>query len=430
VYKAPFPWFGGKSRSASIIWPYFGVVRNYVEPFAGSMACLFLRPADSLHPTKQNIETVNDIDCYIANFWRAVAADPEEVAYWCDWPVNEADLHARHDWLVFSEHIKQWRQRMHHDPDYYDVKVAGWWVWGICQWIGGGWCTDYGKTKNGKARKQTIPDLMSAGKGVNRPEQTPRKIPITSNGGVGIHRPGHDVDPEYATLLKLLDVAREGVDDETRARMLAKLGGKASPVAKEICRVLDTTPLTQHRIPHLTTAGMGVHTPQKIPQVGRHQGVHRFEFGKREDLYAYFQAIADRLRHVRTCCGDWRRVVKKSVTYFHGQTAILLDPPYSSERQNERDIFAQDDGEIAHKVREWCKENGDNPDLRICLTGHGHEHTELEGLGWTRVPLKGTSGYSHSDPDSEAARLAKSETAWFSPHCVHPSVVSEHHLAG
>lgn len=36
--KAPFPWFGGKSRVAPLIWARFGEVRNYVEPFAGSLA--------------------------------------------------------------------------------------------------------------------------------------------------------------------------------------------------------------------------------------------------------------------------------------------------------------------------------------------------------------------------------------------------------
>jgi hypothetical protein len=32
--KAPFPWFGGKSRAASLVWQRFGEVRNYVEPLA------------------------------------------------------------------------------------------------------------------------------------------------------------------------------------------------------------------------------------------------------------------------------------------------------------------------------------------------------------------------------------------------------------
>lgn len=46
--KAPFPWFGGKSRVASIVWERFGDVPNYVEPFFGSGAVLLGRP----HPPR------------------------------------------------------------------------------------------------------------------------------------------------------------------------------------------------------------------------------------------------------------------------------------------------------------------------------------------------------------------------------------------
>ncbi|HEY1088564.1 MAG TPA: DNA adenine methylase [Archangium sp.] len=88
--KAPFPWFGGKSRVAHLVWNAFGDVANYVEPFAGSLAVLLGRPS------APRIETVNDLDCYLANFWRAVQYAPEEVARWADWPVSEIDLHARH----------------------------------------------------------------------------------------------------------------------------------------------------------------------------------------------------------------------------------------------------------------------------------------------------------------------------------------------
>lgn len=130
--KAPFPWFGGKSRVSHLVWNAFGDVANYVEPFAGSLAVLLGRP----HAPR--IETVNDLDCYLANFWRAVQYAPEEVARWADWPVNEIDLHARHRWLVAQS---EFRERMRADPEYFDARVAGWWVWGICQWIGGGWCS-------------------------------------------------------------------------------------------------------------------------------------------------------------------------------------------------------------------------------------------------------------------------------------------------
>ena len=129
--KAPFPWFGGKSRAASLVWERFGDVPNYVEPFAGSLATLLLRP----HEAKT--ETVNDKDAYLVNFWRAVQADPEAVAAWACDPINEADLHARHLWLLAQG---DFRERMIADPHHFDAKIAGWWVWGLCSWIGTGWC--------------------------------------------------------------------------------------------------------------------------------------------------------------------------------------------------------------------------------------------------------------------------------------------------
>ena len=161
--KAPFPWFGGKRRVADIVWARFGNVCNYVEPFAGSLAVLLERPH------QPNIETVNDINCYLANFWRAVSAEPQAVAEWSDWPVNEADLHARHTWLVGQA---QFRERMKTDPDYFDVKIAGWWVWGISQWIGSGWCD--------KATWCRFD--MSKPRGIHRKRMNLRR------GGVGVHR--------------------------------------------------------------------------------------------------------------------------------------------------------------------------------------------------------------------------------------------------
>ncbi len=148
--KAPFPWFGGKSRVADLVWARFGDVKNYVEPFFGSGAVLLARP----HPAKT--ETVNDLDCYLSNFWRAITYAPSETAAWTDWPINEADLHARHLWLVNQA---DFRERMKTDPEFYDAKIAGWWVWGLCQWIGSGWCAQL---------KQQLPHLGNAGMGVHR----------------------------------------------------------------------------------------------------------------------------------------------------------------------------------------------------------------------------------------------------------------------
>lgn len=165
--KAPFPWFGGKSRAADLIWERFGDVPNYVEPFAGSLAVLLGRPHEA------GTETVNDLDCYLANFWRALANDPEATARAADWPVNEADLVARHKWLMKQSEFKD---RVRSDAEYYDVKIAGWWVWGLCSWIGSGWCV---QRRNGD-QPQQLPHLGDAGMGINR------KLPHLGDAGRGI----------------------------------------------------------------------------------------------------------------------------------------------------------------------------------------------------------------------------------------------------
>jgi hypothetical protein len=142
--KAPFPWFGGKSRVAHLVWDRFGDVPNYVEPFAGSLAVLLARPHEP------GVETVNDKDCFIANFWRAVQANPSVVASWADWPVNEADLHARHRWLMDQPDFVE---RINTDPEFYDSRIAGWWVWGMGASIQGNWMA----TKGLNARPQLGP---------------------------------------------------------------------------------------------------------------------------------------------------------------------------------------------------------------------------------------------------------------------------------
>jgi DNA adenine methylase len=168
---APFPWFGGKSLAAPIIWQAFGNVPNYVEPFAGSLATLLARP----HTPK--VETVNDKDALIANFFRAVQTDPHQVAHFADWPVNEADLHARHLWLVQQLPMLD---RLIVDPNYCDAKIAGWWVWGLCAWIGNGWCSKDERLK----QNHCLPKIGTPGHGIH---SVSRKKPLTHRNK-GVHR--------------------------------------------------------------------------------------------------------------------------------------------------------------------------------------------------------------------------------------------------
>jgi DNA adenine methylase len=298
--KAPFPYFGGKSRASELIWERFGDVPNYVEPFAGSMAVLLSRP----HAPKT--ETVNDIDHLLTNAWRAIQGDPGAVAKWADWPVSECDLHARHLWLVSQKDV---RERMTTDPEYFDAKVAGWWIWGACSWIGSGWCRD-------------------AGQGINR------------------------------------------------------------------------------QLPHVGDAGRGIH--RKLPRVG--------DAGR--GILAYLIELSERLRKVRVCCGEWDRVLGPSVTFRHGQTAVLLDPPYSDEERAGQ-LYANDSATVAGSVRDWAIANGDNPELRIALCGYEGEHA-MPG-GWACVPWKAKGGYG-SQSDGQGRENAARERIWFSPHCIDPTI--------
>lgn len=323
--KAPFPWFGGKSRVAHLVWDRFGDVPNYVEPFFGSGAVLLSRPH------QPRTETVNDLDCFLANFWRAVSKDAAAVAEHADWPVNEADLHARHLWLVNQV---EFRERMKTDPDYFDAKIAGWWVWGICQWIGSGWCS--------------------------RPEWRGRGNASRSSRGI-------------ATL--------------DRNRPQIKRGGN----------------------------GVRRNMPMQIPDISGDggatgRGVHAS--ARSAPLEEWFLDLQDRLRRVRVCCGDWKRILGPSPTTKIGITAVFLDPPYASERSA---VYNEESFSVANDVRIWAIENGSNPDLRIALCGYHGEH---DMPGWDCVAWKAPGGYGNQGVDTAGRDNAKLERIWFSPHCL------------
>lgn len=369
LLKAPFPYFGGKSKVAADVWARLGDVPNYVEPFFGSGAVLLARP----HSPRT--ETVNDADGHLANFWRAVQADPDAVAYHADWPVSELDLHARHLWLVNEGRRRVERLRI--DPEYYDAQSAGWWVWGICQWIGSGWCSGKGPLKLGASDGELNGD---DGRGVHK------QRPHLGDDGMGVHK-------------KLPHLGNDG---------------RGAGVKQQI--------------PHLGTDGQGVHlarpggVSQQLPAIviGGGAGVHGFRFGgtceeRSETLRAYMRALRDRLRRVRVSCGDWSRVTGPSVTTKHGLTGVFLDPPYShAERHDETYAVDTDCGA---DVREWAIANGDNPLLRIALCGYEGEHVMPDT--WECFRWKAAGGYG-SQGEGRGRENAARECIWFSPHCLDP----------
>ena len=345
--KPIFPWFGGKSKVAHIVWERFGDTPNYVEPFAGSLAVLLRRPHDP------GVETVNDLDGHICNFWRAAKHDPEQLASYADFPVNENELHARHAYCVSQTDALS--RRLEGSPDYFDAKIAGYWLYGICSWIGSGWCSGKGpwrvekdsegfdiltKTGNaGQGIKRQVPHLGNAGRGINR------QVPHLGNAGQGIKR----------------------------------------------------------QVPHLGDAGRGIN--RQRPNLG--------DAG--QAVLDQINFLSQRLRQVRVCCGDWKRVTGPTPTEKNGLTSIFLDPPYADTANRYSDLYAKDSLDVAHEVREWAIANGNNPKLRIALCGYASEHKMPEN--WECVAWNTVAGYRSQNSGNERI--------WFSPHCLK---IRENHM--
>lgn len=376
--KAPYPFFGGKSRIAGLVWSYFGRVDNYVEGFYGSGAMLLGRPVEcGSNPSEPwphcfGTETVNDADGFIANFHRALQYAPDEVAAHADHPVSEIDLHAWHRTLVDS---RERVERMLADPKYYDAELAGRWVWGISQWIGTGWCPQIG------AASLQTPHLGDAGRGPHR-ESLSRQMPNVGHGNGW------------------------GASERGVQRIGRKMPFIASPSPS----------------PDRKQHGLGVHgkrLSQQMPAISptgaggeRFQGVMKYE---ESALYDYFRALSARLRRVRVVCGDFARILGPSVTWRHGLTAVFLDPPYADA---EHAITYSGGGNVWERATRWCEENGGNPLLRIALCGY--EGTWDAPEGWTAVKWRTQGGYG-SQGNGRGRENASRETIWFSPHCLNPS---------
>lgn len=100
-----------------------------------------------------------------------------------------------------------------------------------------------------------------------------------------------------------------------------------------------------------------------------------------------------------------------------GTCAVFLDPPYSTEA-NRSSVYSNEDFNVAHAVRKWCIDNGDNPNLKIALCGYDVEHSELEAdYGWEAVTWSASGGYSTFSKAEQSKKNKHREVIWFSLGC-------------
>lgn len=324
MQQSPFPYFGGKASIAPLVWQLLGDVKHYVEPFCGGAAVLLARPD---YRQDEHVETINDADGMIANVWRALQKDPDAVAKVCDWPVSHIDLQARKN--VLNREAASLTEKLIADPEYFDAKLAGYYIWAASCWIG-----------HGLVCPGQIPHL---------------------GGAVGVHKIG--------------------------------------------------------QIPQLGVAGMGVHKLGKRPQSN---GPAALSDPYNVNLFTWFRELSERLRYVRTICGDWSRVCGGDWQDGPGSpVGIFFDPPYSDKANRDKNLYTVDSEDVAHRVREWCIERGDRPNYRIVLAGYFEEHQELLEHGWSVHRYKVRGGYSKlgKEKNNQAAANRFKETLFISPHC-------------
>src|SRR6185436_9651253 len=163
-----------------------------------------------------------------------------------------------------------------------------WWVWGLSQWIGGGWCHVEG-SKARAVRSRSRPDLDGDGQGVHKKMPNAyargqgngvhtgnpsawRKRLVLGHGGRGVVSPTASTPPAAPSrqLLDLQGIGSGGVHRQT---------------------------LPQRR-PRSRSAGVSAEgfVASRLPSLGNMRGVHGDSKAPCAD---WFAAIQERLRRVR-----------------------------------------------------------------------------------------------------------------------------------
>ena len=383
--KAPFPYFGGKSTVAPVIWAALGQPKHYIEPFFGSGAVLLNRP--DYNPTK-HMETICDKDGYVCNVWRSLQMEPEAVAKVCDCPVNHADLNARRRYLLKNADLLK---NLVDDPDWHDVRMAGYWVWAASCWIG-----------SGLTRPDSMPRVDSE-VGVNKFRG---KKPHIGNDGEGVHH---------------LNVAGGRPQVGVQGAGVHQAG--TIPSVRDDRGINNQIPLLSHetglcrRPCYGANSAHGVHKTTLTDEIA--PGLCVLD-PYTPGLYDWFRQLSERLRRVRVVCGDWSRVCGGDWQDDRGTCGIFFDPPYSAEAGRDPTIYQEESATVAHEVREWCRARADRKTYRIVLAGYYDEHSTLLDEGWTVHRWSAHGGFANKAKDKTKCKGEENrhkEALFFSPHC-------------
>lgn len=321
------PYYGTKHKATPLIWKLCPPsVRSLIEPFCGSLSVTLTAPERIKHIL------VNDYNALLVNLWRAIRAYPEDVLAHARRPVSDLDMWATE--FMVKKWVEVHLPRMAADLDYYDVRIAGLFLYGQCNYLAnnfgaykGPWVIDKDeegydvmvKSDKSKGISAQVPDLKGD-MGIRA------KIPDLK-GDVGISAQVPELKHD-----KGIQTTESGCEDPW------------APVMREISRKL-----TKYRIlcgdwARVLTKGV----------------VNELERKKKGAL-------------------------------------VFLDPPYDDTLSSGvgTTYICEDQLSISKSVREWCVEatkTGSN--LVIMLCGRKTEHDELLSIpGWEKHSWSANAGY-------------------------------------
>jgi len=312
-------------------------------------------------------EVVNDLDGFISNFWRAVQRDPAGVAEELLrlGPRCELTLEAVHRWLCYRPRKRRFVWRMRTNPEYYSVHYAARWAWGLCSWIGGGWCVGWwdgpADDRRGNVMAKRRPHLGTQGQGVQR------KRPHLGTQGQGVQRQR----PHLSNAGRGVQRKRPHLGDEGRG--------------------------VQRQRPHLSNAGRGL------------------DLMDLNGTWDYIHALAARLASVTTCCGDWERICTDGATSWASTIGCFLDPPYAASTGRDMGIYSHEaESNLTARVQDFCLRRQANPRWRIVLAGYEGEY---DLPGWTVHAWKAQRCMGRASGPTPNSENRHRERLWISPSC-------------
>ena len=390
--RAPFPYFGGKSTVAPVIWKALGQPKHYIEPFFGSGAALLLRPD---YNPKIHMETICDKDGFVANAWRGMQFAPDELAHFCDWPVNHADLNARRKYLNDLPHNLNSNgdllKKLCEDPDWFDARIAGYWVWCMSCWIG-----------SGLIRPNAMPEIVND-RGINS-RGIIEKRPNLGNSGQGVAQNLKGGRPQVALQGGINALGMIPPGDNPGSNQIPLLHHETG-----ICR----------RPTYGFSGAHGVHRVSIVEGAAENKPLDVRD-PYTPEIYTWFRVLSERLRRVRVVCGDWTRVCGGDWQDSRGTCGIFFDPTYDPEACN-RDpkIYTVESDTSSRDVRDWCIERGERKSYRIVLAGYYDEHKILEKeYGWTVHRWSAHGGFANRGKGKTQGDINRhKETLFLSPHC-------------